>query len=748
MPIKRDPRSLTLLAAAISAMCGTTHAAPPDADAAQTAIPEIMVTAQRAPELASRTPLAISVLSGEQLTQNGIDRPSDIAKRLPNVSIDGAADGLKITIRGVTSADTTEKGDPSAAFMLDGIYIARPQSQDFDLLDTERVEVLRGPQGTLYGRNATAGVVNVISKTPTQVLEGSAGVELGNYNGRRADAMLNVPVSPSLALRAAVSANRHDSYLDNAQGTSHTLGLDRDDRNARVSGKLDLGKDASLVLRYDVGIQHDNPDNTVQDGNFYTGVAAGAPVAARQSTAKLLTNSFVAPNAVPDQGFRERRTAGLAADLTWKLGAATLSYVGGRRHFDDNFLTNYYYRVAPTLALGVRENFTGAYTQDSHELRIASPTSATLSGQAGLYYFREKSDVLYGFRDLEPLGLPPYYVFPHGPNVARSKAMFGQGTWRVTDAVRLTAGARYTDDFKSRVGSTNFQQTAVFNPATDVRLLNAAAIDTSKTTWRIGVDSDAAPGTLVYGAVSTGYKAGGFNDGCIAGTRALGIDCPAAIAVPESALVYRPETITAFEAGVKTRLLDQRATLNLTAFHYNYDNLQLSGVAVVQGAPRYITNNAAQASVTGVEADGQFKLDPATLLTYALTWLDAHYVTYSPDSIHSWAGHDLDRAAHRTLALGLERRFALDLGDLTAGIATRATGAYVISVPTQLLEYRIAGHTSTDLSLRWQPARAPWHVQLRVDNVENAVRPLSIDSFGMVVPSDPRTVSARLAYRF
>lgn len=752
MSLHRVQTKLTLLAAAVSVICVGAHAAPalPTAAAQPSADPiaEVLVTAQRTLEAAARIPVAMSVVSGDRLTLDGIDRPADLAKRLPNVSLDGAADGLKITIRGVTSSDTTEKGDPSAAFMLDGVYIARPQSQNVDLLDVERIEVLRGPQGTLYGRNATAGVVNVISRQPTDVLEGAAAVEAGNYRLRRADAMLNVPVSASLALRAALSRTTHDSYLDNAQGTGHTLGLDRNDRAARLSARLKLNDAASLVLRYDLGIQHDNPDNTVQDGNFYSGVAAGAPVATDASTQARLTNRFVPVNGAPVQGYRARRTSGVGADLTWSLGPATLYYVGARRHLDDDFLTNYYYRVAPTLALGVRENFTGAYTQDSHELRLGTDAAAALSAQAGLYYFREKSDVLYGFRDLEPLGLPPYYVFAHGPNVARSRAVFGQASWRVAAALRLTLGARRTGDVKSRIGSTNFQQTAIFNAATDLRQLNAAEIETGKTTWRAGLDFDLAPGTLVYGSVSTGYKAGGFNDGCLAGTRALGIACPAAQALPESTLIYRPETLTSYEAGVKTRFWARRASLNLAAFDYRYDNLQLSGVAIVQNAPRYVTSNAGQASVTGLEADGQVNAGVNDTFDYALTLLDAHYVSYRPDGVHSWAGHDLDRAPHRTLTLGYEHRFALRAGAMVAGASTRASGAYAIAVPTQLLTYRVAGHTSTDVSLRWKPSDAAWNMLLRVHNLERAVRPIAIDSFGMVVPSDPRTVSARLAYRF
>ena len=208
--------------------------------------------------------------------------------------------------------------------------------------------------------------------------------------------------------------------------------------------------------------------------------------------------------------------------------------------------------MAPTLALGVRESFTGAYTQDSHELRLATDAKAVLSGQAGLYYFREKSAVLYAFQDLEPLGLPPYYVFPHGPNVARSRAVFGQGNWRVTDALRLTIGARTTSDFKSRVGSTNFQQTATFNPRHRPAPAQRRRCQHQQNHWRIGADVDVNPSTLLYGTVSTGYKAGGFNDGCVDGATpqrrglpGFGSGVPAA-----STLVYQPgDADVPFEAG-------------------------------------------------------------------------------------------------------------------------------------------------------------------------------------------------------
>ncbi len=198
----------------------------------------------------SKTPVSMSVVSAEALASGGLDRPADIGARLPGVSIDGAAAGLRITIRGVSNADATEKGEPSAAFMLDGVYIARPHGQNLDFLDVERVEVLRGPQGTLYGRNTTAGVVNVISNAPNDAFR---------RGSRRRDGQPRQPQSAaprstcrsSEASRCALPSrvDRRDSLLRNAQGTPHTLGQDRDADAARLSARFALAPGASLLLR-------------------------------------------------------------------------------------------------------------------------------------------------------------------------------------------------------------------------------------------------------------------------------------------------------------------------------------------------------------------------------------------------------------------------------------------------------------------------------------------------------------------
>jgi iron complex outermembrane receptor protein len=711
-------------------------------------VPEVVVTAQRVASLESKTPVAMSVLSGAQLDKAGLDSPAGIGARLPNVYLDGAADGLRITMRGVSNADTTEKGDPSAAFLMDGVYIARPQGQNLGFYDLDRIEVLRGPQGTLYGRNTTAGVVNVISNAPTRQLEGAVGIGFGTANARQGSGMLNLPVNASLALRAALSFQRHDGFLRNTGNTPYALGMDRDESAARLSAKLALGPDASLLVRYDRSVQRDNPDNFVPDTNFYGGLASGTPTWKDASTDERLNNGFVPFNTRREQGHARKVNSGLGAELTWNLGPITLSYLGAHRRFEHDFLTNFFYRVNPTVALGVHESFAGSYRQNSHELRLANHGGGALQVQGGLYYFREQSYQYYTFRDLVLLGLPPYYVFPHGPTVARSQAAFGQATYSLTPTLRATAGMRYTQDDKSRLGSTNLQQGPVFNPATDQRLLNAADLSSHKTTWRLGLDYDLAPAALLYASVATGYKAGGFNDGCLAGTRAMGMDCPPQSVVQPSTLYYQPERLTSYEAGLKTRFWDTRATLNASVFDYDYDNLQLSGVAIDHGAPRFVTTNAASASVRGLELDGQAALSAQDRLRYGATWLDAHYVRYTPDGVHSWAGHKLDRAPDRVLSLGYEHSFLLPGARLTAGLSARRSAAFSIGVPMKLLEYRIPAHTAADAVLEYLPANGSWSAQLQVKNLDNKVQPIAIDSFGMVVASDPRTFDLRFNYRF
>jgi iron complex outermembrane receptor protein len=171
-------------------------------------------------------------------------------------------------------------------------------------------------------------------------------------------------------------------------------------------------------------------------------------------------------------------------------------------------------------------------------------------------------------------------------------------------------------------------------------------------------------------------------------------------------------------------------------------------VAIVAGAPRFVTQNAGVASVKGLELDGQLRAGAADSFSYGLTLLDAHYVSYHPNGVASWAGEPLDRAPRYAASLGWEHGFHLPGALLLAGINARRSAAYNISVSSQLLQYRIPARTASDLTLAYRPDGASWSLMARAKNLENKVQPITIDSFGMSVPSDPRTFDIRFDYHF
>ncbi len=236
---------------------------------------DIVVTANRFESLMSDTPIAMSAFTGDDLTQSGVTNPTQLADSVPNVSI-VRGNGLQITIRGVTSTDGTEKGDPSAAFMLDGIYLARPQAQEVSFFDIERVEVLRGPQGTLYGRNSTAGVINVLSARPEFEFSGSVNASYGSFDHLNGTAVINIPLGETFAVRAAANIDRRDSFLiDGNTADGVTLDPFKNNQSLRLSALFEPSEDFSLLLVGDYSTIQGNPTNAVPSANFFNVAAAG-----------------------------------------------------------------------------------------------------------------------------------------------------------------------------------------------------------------------------------------------------------------------------------------------------------------------------------------------------------------------------------------------------------------------------------------------------------------------------------------
>ena len=715
-----------------------------DAAAAQG---DIVVTAQRTSSLASKTPIALSAIDGDALRSQGITNPTRLEEQVPNLSI-VRNQGLQITIRGVSSSDNSEKGDPSAAFLLDGVYLARPQAQEVSFFDVARVEVLRGPQGTLYGRNTTAGLINVITNRPASEFQAAGNLIYGNYDTVQGDAMINLPISDLLALRFAGSYDRRDSYLIQNRGAERKIDPFKENISGRAQALFTMSPDLTVLIRGDYADIRGTGLTAVRDVNtFYAPLPAGAPgYTDPRYIGGLSSKQRRAVNFPLNSDPRQRsNTWGVDGEVNWRLGPVALTYLGSHREFDQDLDSPGFLGVG-FFGIGFRSVQGGHYKQNSHELRAATTGTGPLTVQAGGYYFRETSD-----NTLSLLGAVPnfpVYSFRADPTKSETIGAFTQATYSITDRLRATGGARYSRDKKSRVGGIYLQQTDTFNPVTDFISPNNARVKFDKVTWRAGLDYDLDRRSLLYGVVSTGYKAGGFNDGCATGSAGC------FVARDESLLIYDPETLTSYEIGLKTRFANNAIRLNLSAFHYDYKNLQVSSISTVGGASVLFTANAAAAKVDGVEVEATITPTPRNRFDAQFNYLHARYDRYSPlgsGNLPDFAGRQLDRAPRVVVAAGYTYNLPLASGGgLSASVRTRLSDEYVITAQSLGQQFRQPSFTRTDLTLRYDAPRDRFYVQGFLRNIENEITVTNVAIFGgaNITPSDPRTYGAQVGFRF
>lgn len=726
-----------------------------ESDASQPDTGDIIVTANRTESLASKTPVALTAISGDGLRSAGVTSPTGLADQVPSLSIDRVNGGIQLTIRGVTSADTTEKGDPSAAFLLDGVYIARPQAQEVSFFDVGRVEVLRGPQGTLYGRNTTAGLVNVITNRPDfNGFSGSVDVGYGNYDALQGSGVVNAPLSENIAIRAAVNYDRRDNYLIAGPRLTGNINPFRENLSGRVSAlfRWDSG---DLIVRGDYSDIGGNTFDLLTLRNFYAPAAVGVDaryIANQKSADELLTVN--AP--VEWDLFRRNNTWGVGAELNQDIGPVTLSYVGSYRKF-RRFESDA--RISQDGSNAYRASWDANYKQQSHELRIANNGTGPLQLQAGAYYFKEDSDIVLKLNTAANPGrtgeLGSTLGFFQNPTKSKSYAFFGQGTYSITPDLRVTGGVRYSHDDKSRQGFNanclnNFSTCA---PAAGALPNNNAEVSFAKTTWRVGFDYDVAPGTMLYANVATGYKSGGFNDGCAIGSTGNGCT------VAPSVFFYTPENLTSYEAGIKARFLDNAVRLNASVFHYDYTNLQLTqALSPCPATPNdanstcSVTTNAAKAKVDGVELEGVLQPTDDDRFDFSVAYLDARYADYAVSPVLNLRGRALDRSPRWTVAAGYQHTFHLGEGELVAGARTRFSDDYHLLLIGVRSFFRQPSFTKTDATLTYNAPDRRYYVQGYVKNIENAIvvstvaGPPSVRSSVQV--SDPRTYGVRAGFKF
>jgi iron complex outermembrane recepter protein len=590
---------------------------------------EVVVTAQRRSENVQRAAVAVSVLAPGDLRDAGVTKPQELTELAPALQVAASATPISVFyLRGAGNFTGNALTDSAVAFNVGGVYIGRPHSTAGHFYDLDRIEILKGPQGTLYGRNATAGAINVLPRGPDiGRWGGEASAEYGNHDYLRVDGALNAPLGQRVAMRAAGFYVSHDGYMNDGLDDQH-------DSAGRVSLLLAPTDALSIHLTADYFNQEGR-------GTGSTPIALEAENRFGISSAQTAAYLQDQPNAIAGRNFNpmpstqhlDNQFWGTAATIEWStdIGTVTLLPAYRESHLDT-----------VGTAVGVNVTTVEDDRQTSIEARLTSDLGRRFDYIVGAYYFDEVNHV--------PLFVPntqyTMTVQDYDTGVA-STAAFGRLTYELTPSMRGTLGARYTHEHKFFEGSfessvrlcppvpiarcpnaaripvtqvtpvVTFPDGALnaipqFNPLDGTltigfRLLADETVNFSNWTWRAALDWDFTKQNFVYASFETGFKSGGFF-------------------FSSDSQVFQPEHLKAYTLGSKNRLLADRLRIDVEVFHWLYDDQQVSTITQdSRGVTNLGTRNVGNATMNGVEAEAQWLMTDATRLHVGAQYLDAVY---------------------------------------------------------------------------------------------------------------------------
>ncbi|MEO5932796.1 MAG: TonB-dependent receptor [Duganella sp.] len=711
-------RALALSALAM-ALAGARQAsaqegAAPAAGAGE--LPTVVVTAEKKVNSEQKTPIAMSVYGREELESAGIGDLRSLSAWAPNVQLGGGSRPV-LTMRGISSRDTTEIGDPSVVVATDDTYNNRTYALNASMYDIGRVEILRGPQGTLYGRNANGGLIHIITNKPTDKLEGDASIDVGNYNALRLHAVMNIPLGETVQMRMAATTRYHRGYLDNGPSS----GDDEDTRSARAMLAFQPRRDLQGLLT----VQQTSRGGV---GPGYRNLPYIYNADETVSHAKPQFPGDPRVFGVPTPQYLKLNDKLVRWNFRYDLPSVQISYIGGYDSMD--------YHVAADSSPGPDKPV--SFTQNeypktqNHELRIAAGDGARWAWQAGLYHFRERSS-LYSYES-KPFShgrYLPTFAFEYDVD-SFSTALFGQASYKLSDTLTVTGGARQTRDEKARDGSFHFATNAT-EPLAYLYVPQHSTGRWSKATWHAGIEWSPSKQTLVYGKYDTGYKAGGFTD----------------------ISPYGPESVSGFEVGSKLRFLNNRAQLNVSAFSYDYRGQQVSEtVRLDNGQTGTNIVNAGRTRIYGLEGDLHARIKRLGKVNLSVVYLHARFADFL---IADSTGRNVQLAGNRppqsptlSLVLGLEREWNMGGGDLVGNFSMKYQGAQHFTFFNYANDLQKA-YASADVSASYAPNDRKWRVQFYVRNLADTLAFTQAEESGFANSYryafvTPRTWGVKMAY--
>ncbi|WP_285710715.1 TonB-dependent receptor [Erythrobacter oryzae] len=651
-------RTALLLGAGLAAITAVPAAAQdPATDDAAVAAEEaeagssndIIVTARRRSETAQDIPLAVTVLGGQQIAETGafnVGRLQQLAPTLQFYSSNPRNTTLNIRGLGVPFGLTSDGFEQGVGIYIDDVYYSRVASATFDFLDLDQVEVLRGPQGTLYGKNTTAGAINIKTNQPTFDFEGTAEVSLGNYEFKQARVAVSGPLSDTIAVRVAASATDRRGTIRNVTSNQDIQSLDNLGLRAQLLWQP--SNDLKITLAGDYNKQDANCCGSV----FVRTVSTQRPLN-RQFAALAAAQNYAPPSTNPFDRLSDLDStlnagnviAGVALRVNWDVGPGTFTSVTAWRYWDWLPENDRDFTGLPIVSLSQNPSQQNQYTQ---EFRYAY-SGTKFDFVVGAFAFDQRIDT----QGLEGQGaaasrwsINPSNALSNDPSVlnglvarntqflkSTSAAVFGQLSWKVTDAFTIQPGVRLNYDKKSGFYQRRvFTGTGVelFGTETDARSRAQLAIfqpqqtAPSDTDWNFTYDLtlsyELAPDVLAYGTYAKSFKTIGINQNGLP-TDANGVPIAAAGTI-------KPENVDHFEIGVKSRFWDRKATLNLAAFRTDIRDFQATVTNGQFGVLRGFLANADKVRSQGIEAD--FNIQPSERFTAYVNgaYTDAKYVRF------------------------------------------------------------------------------------------------------------------------
>ncbi|BFM14496.1 TonB-dependent receptor [Maricurvus nonylphenolicus] len=737
-----------LLPLAIASICSSS------AVAADYTLEEIVVTAQKRAESVQDVPISISAMSADFVGKVGAQSIDDLGIHTPGLETRVTqATQPRFSIRGISTNDFGIGADPAVAVYVDGVYSGRSGASMTAFQDLERVEVLKGPQGTLFGKNAAAGAIHLISNKPTQDVEGSAKVSLGNFGKRKVEAMANVPLSDSLALRVNVLDNHSDGYYEEARSGKDLTAENNGGARAMLSWQAT--EDTDVLFQID-----------------YVNVDQSAAVGPSSATHSDIYDDDVALDADSKEALE---LWGGSMTIESDFDPLTFTSITSIKRFESNNLrdedgTDQFFPGVGGIMFhteNIEEN-----TSFSQEFRLSSQSDETLRWTLGAMYSREhgkqdtvvqfSTDVVNAVTGGLIFGVLPggqvYEEVASGDLESTSAAVYGDMTYTLTEELSVTAGIRYTRDEK------DYELTALGPTVAGVSLGSPVGVvftdvvdgyDQDKTwsnvSYRLVFDYAFAEDAMAYLSYATGYKSGGFN----------------------STQVGEPvdeETVTNLELGLKSTWMDSRLRFNAAVYSYEYEDLQEYDQFDGPGGLPVLAIRNQDAEGTGFEMDITWAATENLTLSANYNYLDTEITEYpllpGEGAADDRKGKSLPNAADETFGISAEYVMTVgSLGDVTfrtdysyVGERDGATAAVdpsdpvAVALESKYLDDLEDSYTNLSARVTLESADGDWQVSLWGQNITDEEYLINFDTGGIGtfpgIRNTPRIYGIDLGYNF